>query len=223
MSLQDAGASQHVSIWNDPRIRSRVFQVVLLLLLGVLIYDIAVNTATNLASRNIASGYGFLNRTSGFDVIFSLIPYSSTSTYGDALLVGFLNTLLVAILGIILATILGFLIGVMRLSRNWLVARAATLYIEFVRNVPLLLQIFIWYKLVLQAMPDARNAIKIGGIGALSNKGLTLPAPQFGEGAWMAPLGLLIAIVASSSSGAGPRNASRRQVRSSPRSGQQSD
>ncbi len=197
MSLQDAGASQHVSIWNDPRIRSRVFQVVLLLLLGVLIYDIAVNTATNLASRNIASGYGFLNRTSGFDVIFSLIPYSSTSTYGDALLVGFLNTLLVAILGIILATILGFLIGVMRLSRNWLVARAATLYIEFVRNVPLLLQIFIWYKLVLQAMPDARNAIKIGGIGALSNKGLTLPAPQFGEGAWMAPLGLLIAIVAS--------------------------
>ena len=110
---------------------------------------------------------------------------------------GFLNTLLVSGFGIVFATLLGFLIGVMRLSRNWLVSRAAALYIEFFRNLPLLLQIFIWYKLVLQPLPDARNAIRVGEIGALSNKGLTIPAPSFGPGAWMAPLGLFVAIFAS--------------------------
>ena len=197
MSLEEAVRSQNVSLWNDPKVRSRFFQIVLLLLVGVVIYDIAVNTAANLASRNIASGYGFLTRSSGFDVVFSLLPYSSDSNYGRALLVGFLNTLLVAGLGIVLATLIGFLIGVMRLSRNWLVARTATLYIEFVRNVPLLLQIFIWYKLVLKPLPDARDAIKFGSWGALSNKGLTLPSPSFGEGSWVLPVGVLIAIAAS--------------------------
>jgi general L-amino acid transport system permease protein len=186
-----------MSIWNDPRLRARVFQAVLLLLAAVLIYEIAFNTAQNLASRNITSGWGFLDRTSGFDVVFSLIPYSSESTYGRALVVGLLNTLLVSALGIVLATILGFTIGVMRLSRNWLVARTAAMYVEFMRNLPLLLQIFIWYALVLKPLPEARDAIRIGDIGALSNKGLTLPAPIFGPGASMAPLGLLVAIVLS--------------------------
>ncbi len=184
-------------MWNDPRVRALFFQAVLLLLAGVLVYDVAINTARNLASRNIASGWDFLSRNSGFDVVFSLIPYSSESNYGRALLVGFLNTLLVAGFGIILATVLGFIVGVMRLSRNWLAARAAAIYVEFLRNTPLLLQLFIWYALVLKPLPDARNAIKISDIGALSNKGLTLPQPIFGPGAWMALLGLALAIVAS--------------------------
>ena len=195
MSLPRDDSRRNVSIWNDPRLRARVFQAVLLLLAAVLIYEIAFNTAQNLASRNITSGWGFLDRTSGFDVVFSLIPYSSESTYGRALLVGLLNTLLVSALGIVFATILGFTIGVMRLSRNWLVARTAAIYVEFMRNLPLLLQIFIWYALVLKPLPEARDAIRIGDIGALSNKGLTLPAPMFGPGAWMAPLGLLVAII----------------------------
>jgi len=186
-----------VSFWNDPRVRALFFQAVLLLLAGVLIYDVALNTARNLDSRNIASGWDFLTRNSGFDVVFSLIPYSSESNYGRALLVGFLNTLLVAGLGIVLATILGFIVGVMRLSRNWLAARAAAIFVEFLRNTPLLLQLFIWYALVLKPLPDTRNAIKIWDIGALSNKGLTLPEPIFGRGAWMALLGLGIAIIVS--------------------------
>jgi general L-amino acid transport system permease protein len=195
MNLLRGDARRGVSVWNDPRVRARVFQAVLLLLAGVLIYEIAVNTARNLASRNITSGWDFLSRSSGFDVVFSLIPYSSESNYGRALLVGLLNTLLVSALGIVLATILGFTIGVMRLSRNWLVARTAAIYVEFMRNLPLLLQIFIWYALVLKPLPEARDAIRIGGIGALSNKGLTMPAPIFGPGAWTAPLGLLVAVV----------------------------
>ena len=197
MSLQDGDGRRGVSVWNDPRVRALFFQAVLLLLAGVLIYDVAANTARNLASRNIASGWDFLTRNSGFDVVFSLIPYSSESNYGRALLVGFLNTLLVSGFGIILATVLGFLVGVMRLSRNWLAARAAAIYVEFLRNTPLLLQIFIWYALVLKPLPDARNAIKISDIGALSNKGLTLPQPIFGPGAWMALLGLALAVIAS--------------------------
>jgi general L-amino acid transport system permease protein len=197
MSLQDGDHRRSVSVWNDPRVRSLFFQAVLLLLAGVLVYDVAVNTARNLANRNIASGWDFLTRNSGFDVVFSLIPYSSESNYGRALLVGFLNTLLVSGFGIILATVLGFIVGVMRLSRNWLAARAAAIYVEFLRNTPLLLQIFIWYALVLKPLPDARNAIKFSDIGALSNKGLTLPQPIFGPGAWMGLLGLALAVIAS--------------------------
>ena len=197
MSLLQGEGRQGVSIWNDPRVRSRAVQVVVVLLAGILVYDIAVNTAGSLASRNIASGWGFLSRSAGFDVVFSLIPYSSESNYGRALLVGLLNTLMVSALGIVLATFLGFLIGVMRLSRNWLAARAASIYVEFIRNTPLLLQIFIWYALVLKPLPDARDAINIWDIGALSNKGLTLPAPIFGPMAWMGLLGLALAVVAS--------------------------
>ena len=197
MSLRELDGGKRGSVWNDPRLRSRAFQLILLLLAGVLFYDIAANTARNLASRNIASGWDFLSRNAGFDVVFSLIPYSSESSYGRAMLVGFLNTLLVSGLGIVLATILGFVIGVMRLSGNWLASRTATLYVEAIRNVPLLLQIFIWYKLVLKPLPEARNAIRFGEIGALSNKGLTLPAPIFGPGAWAAPLGFLVAVILS--------------------------
>lgn len=197
MSLQEAGRGPGVSFWNNPQIRSRLFQTILVLLVVVFAYDIVVNTTRNLATRNIASGYDFLTRTSGFDVIFSLIAYSSDSNYGRALLVGLLNTLLVASIGIVLATVIGFVVGVMRLSRNWLVSRTATLYIEFVRNVPLLLQIFIWYKLVLKPLPDVRDAIVIGDSVALSNKGLAVPYPTFSEGAWLAPAGLIVALLAS--------------------------
>jgi general L-amino acid transport system permease protein len=195
MSLQQDDVRQRVPVWNDPRVRSRAVQALVLLLAGIFVHDIVLNTAQSLANRNIASGWGFLFRNSGFDVVFSLIPYSSESNYGRALIVGFLNTLMVSALGIVLATLLGFLIGVMRISRNWLASRAAAVYVEFIRNTPLLLQIFIWYALVLKPLPDARDAIKIWDVGALSNKGLTLPAPIFGDMAWMGLLGLAVAMI----------------------------
>lgn len=195
MSLQQDDVRQRVPVWNDPRVRSRAVQALVLLLAGIFVYDIVLNTAQSLANRNIASGWGFLFRNSGFDVVFSLIPYSSESNYGRALIAGFLNTLMVSALGIVLATLLGFLIGVMRISRNWLASRAAAVYVEFIRNTPLLLQIFIWYALVLKPLPDARDAIKIWDVGALSNKGLTLPALIFGDMAWMGLLGLAVAMI----------------------------
>lgn len=189
--------SSEVPLWRNPRLRAALIQGALLLLVVWFLWSVAANTAQNLAARNIVSGWDFLWRRSGFDVVFSIIPYSSEDSYARALMVGFLNTLLVALLGIIFATLIGLLLGVMRLSRNWIVSRTAALYIEVVRNVPLLLQLFIWYKLVLKPLPDVRDAIRVGDIAALSNKGLTVPAPVFGPGAWMGLVGLAIALIAS--------------------------
>jgi general L-amino acid transport system permease protein len=149
-----------------------------------------------MAARHMVSGFDFLWRRAGFEVSFSLIPYSGEKNYARALMVGFFNTLLVSAVGIVLASVLGLVIGLMRLSRNWLASRIAVAYIELVRNVPLLLQLFIWYRLVLTPLPQAGNAITLG-TASLSNKGLTLPAPQFGPGAGLAWVGLLLALCGS--------------------------
>lgn len=186
-----------VSFWNNPKVRSAFVQVILLLVLAFVAYEIVVNTLSNLKSRNIASGFGFLSKTSGFDIIQSLIPYSSSSSYGQAILVGFYNTILVSVLSIIAATIIGFVMGVARLSKNWLVARIGTLYVEIFRNIPLLLWIFIFYSAVLQPLPGPRAAINLFDSFFLSNRGFMMPKPIFGEGAWLALAGLIAGIAMS--------------------------
>jgi general L-amino acid transport system permease protein len=168
-----------MSWFYDPRFRKWAAQALVLFLLCLGVYELIVNTSANLARLNQDFGFDFLSRAAGFDLSTSLLPYSSNSSYSRALLVGFWNTALVSIVGVFLASILGFTIGVMRLSQNSVVSAFAGVYIEIVRNIPLLLQIFIWYALVLKPLPEARDAIKIWDIGALSNKGLTLPAPVF--------------------------------------------
>lgn len=192
-------ASGHVKVafWNNPKVRSTAFQVLLVLLLAMLFYEIIVNTIDNLKTRNIASGFGFLTKTAGFDIIQSLIPYSSSSSYGTAILVGFYNTILISLLGMVLATLIGFTMGVARLSKNWLVARVGTLYVEIFRNVPLLLWIFIFYSALLQPLPGPKQALNVLNSFFLSNRGLIMPKPMFGEGAWLGLAGLVAAIAAS--------------------------
>jgi general L-amino acid transport system permease protein len=184
-----------VSFWNDPKIRSALVQVIMVLVVGFFVYEIVDNTVTNLTKRNISTGFGFLKKTAGFDLIQTLIAYSSESSYGRALLAGFLNTLLVSSIGIVLATLLGFIFGIMRLSRNWLVSSIATLYIESIRNVPLLLQMFVWYGVVLKSLPGPRQAINIGDMFFLSNRGLNMPDTIFGDSAWLGIIGLAAGIV----------------------------
>lgn len=184
---------QGFSLLRSGRLRGLLAQAAVLLAIALLFADLTQNAVENMASRHIVSGWDFLWRKSGFEVSFSLIPHSGEANYARALLVGFFNTLAVSALGIVLATVLGLVIGLMRLSRNWLAAKAAAIYIEAVRNVPLLLQLFIWYRLELKPLPDAREALMFGG-AALSNKGLALPAPQFGPGAYWAWIGLALAI-----------------------------
>ena len=149
--------------------------------IGGLAYGAALNAAQNLARAHIASGFGFWNNTAGFDISQTLIDYSaSTSTFGRAFWVGLLNTLLVAAIGIVLATVVGFIVGIARLSRNWLVARLAGGYVELIRNVPLLLQLLFWYNAVLKSLPQLRGSVALPGGGILNNRGLFLPRPEFG-------------------------------------------
>lgn len=196
-SITSQGPPERVSLVNDPKVRGIVYQVVLVAAVVGLFYVAANNAVENLRAAKIASGFGFLSSTSGFDVSQTLIPYSATSTYGQAFLVGLLNTLLVAAIGIVFATILGFLIGVARLSSNWIVARVATVYVELIRNLPLLLQLLFWYIAVLRTLPEPRNSLNLG-IGAfLNNRGLYMPRPLYDDRAWLVAATLLIGAVAA--------------------------
>ena len=154
-----------VSPVNDPRIRGLVFQVLLLAVLGFLLWEAATNAASNMRARGIPTNFDFWTRTAGFDVNQTLITYSATSTYGQAFLVGLLNTLLVAAIGVVFATIVGFTVGIARLSDNWIVARLATIYVETIRNVPLLLQLLFWYNAVLKPLPGPRESLSLPGFG----------------------------------------------------------
>lgn len=172
-----------VAFYNDPKIRAAVYQVALVAIVALLVYAAARNAIANLERAKIASGFGFWFHTAGFDISQTLISYSAqASTYGRAFWVGLLNTLLVAGLGVVLATILGFVIGIARLSKNWLVAKTATGYVETIRNIPLLLQLLFWYNAVLKALPEMRDSIKIPGGIVLNNRGLFLPDPISGPG-----------------------------------------
>ncbi len=130
---------------------------------------------------NIASGFGFLGGRAGFDVSEALIPYSSDSTYGRAFVVGILNTLYVAALGIIFATVVGFLVGVGRLSRNYIIRQICTVYVEVFRNIPPLLVIFFWYIGVLSALPQVRQSLSLGPLGYLNNRGFFFYTTRMGR------------------------------------------
>lgn len=183
------------AFWNDPRFRSIFFQLLVVAAVAAFGWYLFRNTSANLERQGIASGFGFWNSTAGFGIIDTWIEYSEESTYGRVFWVGLLNTLTVSILGIILATIVGFTIGVARLSSNWLISRMATVYIETLRNIPLLLQILFWYGLILKGFPVIRNSFNFSDIIFLNNRGLYTPKPIFEPGTWMMLLGFAIAIV----------------------------
>jgi len=198
MSAERSARQPRVALYNDPRVRSIAYQAALALAVGFLVYSAATNAIDNLERAHITSGFGFWNTTAGFDISQTLIEYSSqASTYGRAFWVGLLNTLLVAGLGIVLATILGFVIGISRLSNNWLLARAAGGYVETIRNLPLLLQLLFWYNAVLKTLPDTRESIVIAGGAYLNNRGLFLPAPQFLYGFDAVAVALIVGVIAS--------------------------
>jgi general L-amino acid transport system permease protein len=179
----------------SPRFRSIASQALVVILLLWGLYEIVGNTQANLRKLNQNFGYDFLGKASGFDFSTSLIPYSSNSSYATALWAGLWNTVLVSVLGMLVSTLLGFTIGIMRLSRNKVVSGAATLFVETVRNIPLLLQLFIWYALVLKPLPGTKQAINIADSAFISNRGIVMPHPTFGEGAWLAPAFLVAAVV----------------------------
>lgn len=166
--------------WSDPRLRALIWQIVILGVVVGIGWYLIQNTSRNLAARRIATGFGFLDHTAGIPIGETLIAYNpAESTYGRALVIGVLNTLKVAIVGMILATILGTMIGIGRLSKNWLMARLTAFYVETIRDLPLLLQLLFWYT-VLQGLPAPRQSLRLGDFVFLSNRGLKLPLLEWG-------------------------------------------
>jgi general L-amino acid transport system permease protein len=162
---------------NDPIVRSLVYQVLVMGGVVALGWYLLHNTLENLARLNIASGFGFMGRESGFEIGETPIEYSPASSYGRAILVGLLNTIRIAVIGIVLSTALGTLIGIARLSSNWLIAKLASVYVEVIRNVPLLLQLVFWYSLITETMPGPRQAYQPLPDVFISNRGILFPLP----------------------------------------------
>lgn len=188
-----------IKVWNNPTYRSLFFQVFLVSIIIVAVWTLFSNTVANLDKRGITSGFAFLKHTAGIEIDFTLIPYTSVDSNFRVFWVGLLNTLLVSFLGIFLATFIGLIVGISRLSNNWVVAKLATIYIEVFRNIPLLLQIFFWYFAVLGALPNIRDAMQGGGLfnGSvyLSNRGFTIPRPVFESASWVVFATLILAII----------------------------
>ena len=174
----ESGQPEKIPFWLDPKKRAIIFQVGVLCMVGLLAYYLVSNTLINLERQSIATGFGFLNKESSFEIGESLIPYSAASTYGRALIVGALNTLKVAFIGIVITLILGAIVGVARLSTNWLVVKIASTYIEVMQNIPILLQLFFWYSLFYESFPSPQQALNpISGL-FLCNRGVIFAVPE---------------------------------------------
>ena len=198
MTAAETTSGSARSLLTNPSVRSVVYQVALCAAVGFLVYEAITHAADNLARARIATGFGFWNHAAGFDISQTLIEYAAqSSTYGRAFWVGLLNTLLVGGLGIVFATLLGFMIGIARLSSNWLVAKVAAGYVELIRNLPLLLQLLFWYTAILNRLPETRDSFVITGNIFLSNRGLVLPRPVLQTGAGTLALTILAGVVAA--------------------------
>ncbi len=183
--------------WRDPDKRAMLFQALALGFVLYLGYSLVSNTMANLERQNIQTGFNFLSVSTGFSIAESIIFYDEDSSYLDAFFVGLGNTIYVSIIGIVLATVIGFLMGVARLSNNFLLSRLAAVYVDTLRNLPLLLQIFFWYFAVLRPLPKPRNAVEFGESVFLSNRGLVGPKPIWEDGAALIGWALVAAILAA--------------------------
>jgi general L-amino acid transport system permease protein len=171
-----------VPLWRDIRVLRLAAQAaVVLIVIAVLAFAIG-NFAEASSERGLGFGFGFLGRQAGFDITDSVIPFRSTDTYAEALVVGVVNTLFVSAVGIVLATILGIGVGIARLSPNWLLNRVAAAYVELMRNTPLLLQLVILNFVVFLQLPSVRESLALGNLAFLNQRGLYLPGPGAGEG-----------------------------------------
>lgn len=183
--------------WNDQGVRAVIYQVLVVGAVILLGWYLVSNTLANLSARNIATGFGFLGREAGFAIGESPIEFDPADSYAKAILVGLLNTAIVAVLGVVLSTIIGTVVGIARLSGNWLVARIAAIYVETLRNIPVLLQLLFWYTLINEGLPDAEEAFNPMPGVFLSNRGFKFPVPDWGGLEWV-----VLAVFALAAAGA---------------------
>ena len=183
-----------LALFRNEKVRGVLYQLITIIGFVALIMYVAQNTAHNIESRGIKSGLDFLSSTAGFDITETPIEFSPMSTHWDVFKIGLANTLIISFAGIVLTSILGLIIGIMRLSSNWLISRLAAGYIELFRNLPILLQILFWYNIVLASLPAAKNSLSLFDTIFLNKKGLFVPNPVFEDGAWLMGAALVLAL-----------------------------
>lgn len=167
-----------VPFWLDPKKRAIIFQIGVFCMVGLLAYYLVSNTLVNLERQSIATGFGFIHKESSFEIGESLISYSAASSYGRALVAGALNTLKVSFIGIVITLILGAIVGVARLSSNWLVSKLAAIYIEVMQDIPVLLQLFFWYAIFYETLPSPQQALSPMNGLFLCNRGMAFAIPE---------------------------------------------
>ncbi len=188
-------SSEKIPFFHDPEKLAILYQFVAVLIIALVGFFIIHNTLANLDRQHISTGFGFITHEASFDIGESLIPYSSSDTYGRALVVGVLNTLLVSFIGIVLTLILGTFIGVARLSSNWLVSKLAGIYIEVFQDIPVLIQLIFWYSLFYEMLPSPRKALSPFKGLFLSNRGCVFAIPKWNHGFTMATVAFFIGCV----------------------------
>ncbi len=184
-----------MSFLRNEKVRGILYQLITIIGFVIFMMYIAQNTAHNIEARGIKSGFNFLNTTAGFDITETPIHFDHSSTNWDVFKVGLFNTLIVSFWGIILTSLLGLIIGVARLSKNWIISHLAATYIEIFRNIPILLQILFWYNVVLAAMPSVRQSYSFLGSIFINQRGLFIPKPIFEDGSWMIVAGFIAALL----------------------------
>lgn len=180
---------------RNQKVRGILFQILTVIGLVAFLWYIGSNTISNIEQRGIKTGFEFLDSTAGFGLSESPIEFEESDTHGRVFLVGLLNTLIIGFVGIILATLLGLLVGVLRLSNNWLVNKIAAAYIDIFRNIPILLQILFWYNVVLKALPSPRASLEFFDVIFLNNRGFIIPMPDMNSTTISVIIGVLVAII----------------------------
>jgi len=186
-----------LALLRNQKIRGILFQLLTVIGLVAFLWYIGSNTVANIEQRGIQTGFGFLNGTAGFGIDQSPISYTEENTHGRVFIVGLLNTIIIAFVGILCATIVGLIIGILRLSKNWLIAKLAKAYIDFFRNIPLLLQILFWYNVVLRAMPSPKESYSFFETVFINNRGLYFPLPEYNATFFTILASLFVALLAS--------------------------
>ncbi len=180
---------------RNEKIRGILYQIITIVLFVGFLFYIAQNTSHNIEQRGIKTGFDFLNATAGFDITESPIAFTPSSTHWDVFKVGLLNTLIVSFWGIVFSSIIGLIIGVWRLSPNWIINKIASAYIETFRNIPVLLQILFWYNVVLATLPPTRHSINFFNTIFITNRGFFMPEFIFNDGSWIIGIAFIISIV----------------------------
>src|SRR4030066_1736253 len=195
LMIKEVNLTKKIPIWRDERMLKAAAQIISSLIVFGFLYWLVGNFLEITQQRGMPLTFGFLDEAAGFPIKESFIPYDSTMTFGRAVLVGLINTLVVSAAGILFATVLGFIIGLMRLSSNWMISHIGLAFIEFHRNIPLLVLLFLWYFGVFTQLPPVKESIMLPGLLYINQRGFYLTWPHLGDGGTVFAVSVVTGII----------------------------